>query len=164
MSVLEVDTDTVNDPMLWAPHNGLRTVVHQGMGFLPFDPDRVGQFLTVDQKRDTLVSGYELFKELQGLPLLNANYLEAWMLYMSEVKHSEKEDNEEIVKLYPPELRRGRHGFTLYLFFWGTLYENAARRRFVRYLCKTSGQKPYAGMVGLDCPHFRQNCPVAIWS
>jgi len=168
MSYMEVDTDTPNDPLLWAPYNGFRTVVHKGMGFLPFDPGRVGQYLTKEQEQDRFVSGYELHEQLQGLPLLNANYLDAWLRLARDLDPKEAKDM--LLKLYPLDLRFDRLGFSQYLFFWGTLYENAAGRRFVRYACcmTRKSEKGYSGrmsggFVGLDSPYFRCNAPAAVW-
>ncbi len=155
MDTLFVDTGACNDPARFAPRNRLRVVEHKSMGFLPFNLDRVRLCLTEEQ-----VSGHKLLECLEDRPVLNANYLDAWKALIGD---SDKETR-DMESLFPTRFRHGSHGWCLYTFFWGTVYENNKGLLFVRYACKTTGQKPYFGLKCLDDTNFRINCPAALWT
>jgi hypothetical protein len=156
MSYLCVDTNTPNDPAVFAPHNNLRVVEHHGIGPVPFDLMRVSLHVVAGQDRAVL-SGHEVLVRLRGLPALNANFLDAWKALVWDA------EKDELPKLFPSRFRQGEHGWHLYTFFWGTVYENAQGRRFVRYVCKVT-DKPSFGLVCLDDRTFRVNSPAAVWT
>jgi len=155
----EVDTDVPNDPLKWAPHNGLKVVEHRTMGSVPFELERVQLYLTPAQQADQWISGHELRKLLQKEPLLNANFLDAWLWFLGKT-----ENKKQLEFLFPDRFCNDQNGWHVYTFFWGTVYENEEGRLFVRYVCKAGEtQGVTSGLVCLDEPHFRVNCPAAIY-
>lgn len=164
MNTLLVDTDACNDPTRFAPNNRLRVVEHRSMGLLPFNLDKVSLYLTPEQKRNERISGRRLLDRMDTLPVLNANYLDAWKFLCENAEDEELPRKDCFELLYPQCFRSNQKGHCLYTFFWGTVYENNKGRLFVRYACKTTGQKPYFGLVCLDDTNFRINCPAAVWT
>jgi len=76
--------------------------------------------LSKRQQGDKWLKGYELREELTGMPVLNANILDA--LY----------DNPHLI---PEDWKRDKHGDIRYIFFWGTIFRRyASGRLYVRDL------------------------------
>lgn len=106
---------------------------HQGSGiaFLERRPDglyldgrRVVLSQSVRQLNGKTIKGHDLRDELSGMPVLNANVLDA--LY----EHHE---------LIPDDWKKDKQGRTRFIYFWGTIYRSGDRRLCVRYLCFWDG-------------------------
>lgn len=75
--------------------------------------------LSKKQRKGSYIEGNALRKELEGEPVLNANFLD----YLLAHPH-----------LIPDALKKDENGNRLYTFFWGTIYRDSSDNLFVRYL------------------------------
>jgi len=162
MDALYVDGDKPHDPRAFFHWQEMRVVEHRPMG--PVTPDALSRaelYLTPRQERDEQVSGHELCQELRGKSHFNANYLDAVRSLLNSQSKEEAIGGKLLNSLVPLSFCVGSHGWHLYLFCWGTLYEDEAGKRYVRYLCRMRNSV-YFGFQGLDVAHFRVNCPALL--
>lgn len=94
-------------------------VEHRKHGQLQWDPTRIRLHLSKKQTDGKVIEGNKLRKELDGLPVMNANVLD----YL--LKHPE---------LIPDEYK-GKA-----VFFWGTIYRGSDGDLYVRCLCWYGGE------------------------
>ncbi len=92
---------------------GWRVEEHTTGGLVEWNPGNVALYLSVSQSDGKSIVGRELRRELTGRPVFNANLLD----YLHE--------NPNLI----PEEWKGQR-----IFFWGTIYSNAAGRLCVRCL------------------------------
>ncbi len=119
----DINIDCDKDPFL---PNDLKVEEHKKMGNLKLDLSKVEFFLSENQKGSRAVEGNKLRKELEDLPVLNANVLD----YLLEHPH-----------LIPGEWKKDERGLARYIFFWGTIYYRSSGDNglFVRFLCWSGG-------------------------
>lgn len=97
------------------------------------------------QANGVWVSGTNLYNELSVMPVLPANFLDFLM------------NNQEFI---PDTWKLVHPTYTLYVFFWGTIYQGVHFDKYVRYLCFRGGVSQ-SGYRHLDQP-WRNNSPAAI--
>jgi hypothetical protein len=85
---------------------------HKKGGLYKFDPSKISFYLSEKQKEGSS-KGYDLRKELEGRPVMNANVLD-YLLAHTELISEEWKDK--------------------YIFFWGTIYCSSGGDLCVRYL------------------------------
>lgn len=93
---------------------GWKLESHKKMGQFEWDPNKVRLYLSSNQENGKTIKGYDLRKELEEKPVLNANVLD----YL--LKH------QELI----PEGWKGKA-----IFFWGTIYRSSDGNLCVRSLC-----------------------------
>jgi len=103
-----IDCDA--DPFVPA---GWKVEEHKKGGQLEWDPSKVSLYLSEYQKGGRFIQGYDLRKELEGKPVLNANVLDYLL------------DHPELI----PEEWKGKA-----IFFWGTVYRYSGGSLYVRCL------------------------------
>lgn len=115
------------------PFTGAQVESHIGEGWAILEKRADGLYangrkvvlhLSRKQKWGGSLKGYELREELTGKPVLNANVLDALT------------DN---VHLIPEDWKKDERGDARYIFFWATIYRDAAGDLCVRYLCFVGG-------------------------
>ncbi len=106
------------DALPYCP-DGWEVVEHRKHGQLQWDPTRIRLHLSKKQMDGKVIEGNKLRKELEGLPVMNANVLD----YL--LKHTE---------LIPDEYK-GKA-----VFFWGTIYRRSDGRLYVRCLFWDGGK------------------------
>jgi len=104
-----IDCDA--DPYL---PEGLEEVVsHKKGGVLEWNPVKAYLLLSPNQQNDFTIRGYNLRKELENEPVLNANVLDYLLAHPELI----------------PEEWKGK-----IVFFWGTIYRDLDDNLYVRYL------------------------------
>lgn len=89
---------------------GWRVEEHKNGGQMKWDPSRVTLYLSDNQKGNKHIEGNNLRKELENLPVQNANVLDFLL------KH---------VELIPEAWKRDERGNTCCIFFWGSVYRDS---------------------------------------
>ena len=108
--------DCNTDPFL---PTGWKVEKHCKGGQLDWDPANIQLWLSPNQQNGESITGNKLCKELEGKPVLNANVLDFLLAHPEFI----------------PEEWKGK-----YIFFWGTIYRDAAGDLVVRYLIWIGGR------------------------
>ena len=116
------------------PFNGAEVEQHIGAGWgivekradgLYMDDHKIIMHLSKHQMGNKWLKGYELREELTGMPVLNANLLDA--LYQN-------------IHLIPEGWKRGEDGNICFVFFWGSIFRVSRGFLSVRCLCFDDGK------------------------
>ncbi len=106
---------------------------HTNGGQLEWDPNGVSFYLSKKQEGDSAIEGNELYKELKGKPVFNANVLDYLLAYPY---------------LIPEEWKSKR------IFFWGTIYRYPNGDLSVRFLYWDDDRWGWLGhWLGYDFSH-----------
>ena len=100
--IIDCDADPV-------PRKRINVEDHKKGGQLSFDPSKVVLHLSGLQKRGKAIGGWEFFKELASMPVLNVNVLD----FLLANPH-----------LIPDEWKYAENGQARVIFFYGTTYRN----------------------------------------
>ena len=103
------------DPFL---PNGWKVESHTKGGKIPFNPNMVDLYLSDEQKKGS-IQGNNLRKKVEAKNPYNANMLDFYLAHPELI----------------PESWKGRT-----IFFWGTIYRDAAGALYVRYLYWNGGR------------------------
>jgi hypothetical protein len=107
---------------------GWKIIEHRKGGYLKWDPKKISLHLSENQKNGKFIKGNDLRKELENLPVLNANILD--YLFINPY--------------FIPEEWKGK-----YIFFWGTIFRDSGGGLRVRCL-RWSGRRWYWHWSWLD--------------
>lgn len=133
------------DPRPVPFRSGLCIEKHCKAGFLKWEPDKISIYLSEQQKNGENVEGNEFCKDIEKMPVLNANVLDYLL---------------ENTQLIPEEWK------DKLVFFWGTIYQQSAGSlwpnqetadKFVRYLSWEEGKwcnKYYRIRFGFSNMHY----------
>lgn len=93
--------------------DGWKVIEHKKGGHLKWDPAKISLYLPEKQRDGKVIEGNKLRKELEKMPVINANVLDYLLA------------NPHLI----PEEWKGK-----YVFFWGTIYRFSDGDLCVRYL------------------------------
>ncbi len=100
------------DAYPFIPSKHWEVVEHKKGGQWKYDPAKLGLYLSQKQEDGTIM-GHDLRKELEGQPVMNANLLDFYLKNPLLIPSAWKSEA---------------------IFFWGTVYRNAAGSLYVRFL------------------------------
>lgn len=93
--------------------SGWKVIEHKKGGQLKWDPTKISLYLSKKQRDGRVTEGNILRKELENMPVTNANVLDYLLA------------NPHLI----PEEWKGK-----YVFFWGTIYRSSSGSLYVRFL------------------------------
>ncbi len=127
---------------------GWKTKIHTPGAYFPLNPDEIKFYLTESQKRDKIVTGYEIQKELVGKTVLNTNVLDYHLLNQDYISNDWKKKDAE--------------GSILYVFFWGITFVNPNNQEYVRCIYFDENMQKYSSFYYPLCRGFYKNDPAAV--